>query len=84
LARLIGRNRARILAATTEPVTTTTLATRLELSAGGISQHLTVLHAGGLVTRTRIDNQVFYQRTHRGNLLCGPMPDLTRSSPSQL
>ena len=42
LAALIGRNRARILTALTEPDTTTGLATRLQLTPSAISQHLSV------------------------------------------
>lgn len=69
LAALIGRTRATILTTLAEPTTTTALARRLGLTAGAISQHLTVLRAAGLVSRTRTTGTVLYRRTTRGDAL---------------
>lgn len=69
LSALIGRTRATILTTLTDPATTTALARRLHLTPGAISQHLTVLTASGLVTRTRVAGTVLYRRTPRGDTL---------------
>lgn len=69
LAALIGRTRATILTTLAEPATTTALARRMRLTPGAISQHLTVLHAAGLVSRTRTTRTVLYRRTTRGDVL---------------
>lgn len=69
LADLIGRTRATILITLAEPSTTTALARRLQLTPGAISQHLSVLHAGGLVSRARATRTVVYRRTARGDAL---------------
>lgn len=69
LAALIGSTRATILTTLAEPATTTTLARRMRLTPGAISQHLTVLHASGLVSRTRVTGTVLYRRTTRGDVL---------------
>lgn len=66
LARLIGRTRARILAALTDPAATTTLARELGLSAGGVSAHLTALRDAGLVTTRRDRHRVLYEHTPLG------------------
>ena len=69
LAALIGRTRAGILTTLAEPATTTALARRLRLTPGAISQHLSVLNASGLVSRTRVAGTVLYRRTTRGDAL---------------
>lgn len=69
LAALIGRTRAGILTALAEPTTTTALARRMGLTAGAVSQHLSVLNASGLVSRTRVAGTVLYRRTTRGDVL---------------
>jgi DNA-binding transcriptional ArsR family regulator len=69
LATLIGHTRATILINLTEPASTTTLARRLRLTPGAISQHLSVLHAARLVSRTRVTGSVLYCRTSRGDAL---------------
>ena len=71
LAALIGRTRASILTTLAEPTTTTALARRMRLTPGAISQHLTVLHAAGLVSRTRTTRTVLYRRSARGDVLTG-------------
>lgn len=69
LTALIGRTRARILTILAEPNSTTALARLLELTPGAVSQHLSVLHGSGLVSRTRVDGSVLYLRTARGDAL---------------
>ncbi|MFD1517483.1 DUF5937 family protein [Pseudonocardia yunnanensis] len=69
LAALIGRTRAGILSTLAEPATTTDLARRMGLTPGAVSQHLSVLHASGLVSRTRTTRTVLYRRTARGDVL---------------
>ncbi|WP_310737900.1 ArsR/SmtB family transcription factor [Microbispora sp. H10949] len=69
LAALIGRTRAQVLTALAEPGTTTGLARRLGLTPGAVSQHLTVLSGGGLVTRQRLGREVLYRRTPVGDAL---------------
>jgi DNA-binding transcriptional ArsR family regulator len=71
LAGLIGRTRATILMALAEPATTTSLAGRLGLTPGGVSQHLSILNASELVARTRVAGMVLYSRTTRGDTLVG-------------
>jgi DNA-binding transcriptional ArsR family regulator len=70
-AGLIGRTRATILMALAEPATTTSLAGRLGLTPGGVSQHLSILRASELVARTRVAGTVLYSRTTRGDALVG-------------
>ncbi|MGW3209282.1 ArsR family transcriptional regulator [Streptomyces sp. NPDC001135] len=60
LARLLGRSRARLLALTSTPTTTTQLAARTGLSLGAVSQHLAVLREAGLVTSHRYRREVNY------------------------
>ena len=69
LAALVGRTRATLLTALAEPATTTALARRMALTPGAISQHLSILHASGLVSRTRVSGSVLYRRTTRGDVL---------------
>ncbi|GAA0357536.1 DUF5937 family protein [Microbispora corallina] len=72
LSALLGRTRAQILTALEEPGSTTSLARRLDLTPGAVSQHLTVLSDGGLVTGRRLGRQVLYRRTPIGDsLACG-------------
>ncbi|MCT9930041.1 winged helix-turn-helix domain-containing protein [Planotetraspora sp. A-T 1434] len=72
LSALIGRTRAQILVALEDPVSTTALARRLDLTPGAVSQHFTVLSDGGLVTRQRLGREVLYRRTSVGDTLaCG-------------
>ncbi|MEU5870946.1 helix-turn-helix domain-containing protein [Glycomyces sp. NPDC047369] len=63
LAGVLGPTRAALLAALAEPASTTDLADRCGLSAGGVSQQLGLLHAAGLVTRHRVGRRVLYART---------------------
>ncbi|WP_406179625.1 ArsR family transcriptional regulator [Streptomyces sp. NBC_01006] len=69
LARLLGRSRARLLAFTTSPATTTQLAARTGLSLGAVSQHLAVLRDAGLVTSHRYRREVHYATSELGGAL---------------
>jgi DNA-binding transcriptional ArsR family regulator len=66
LTRLLGRNRAALLAALDEPATTTELAHRHALAASSVSAHLSVLRGAGLLTSRRHGHQVRYARTPLG------------------
>lgn len=63
LAAVLGRSRALLLRELTEPATTVELARRTGLTPGGVSQHLTVLRAAGLVGAYREGRLVRYSRT---------------------
>lgn len=63
LAGVIGRTRAAVLTALSEPATTGELAVRCRLSPGGASQQLGLLLRAGLVARHRIGRRVLYART---------------------
>jgi DNA-binding transcriptional ArsR family regulator len=69
LAALIGARRATVLATLDTPCSTTSLAHRLDVSPGSISQHLAVLHDAGLIERHRVGRVVLYRRSVAGNLL---------------
>lgn len=69
LARLVGSSRARLLAALDAPRTTTELALLLDLTPGGVSQHLSALVAAGVVSRRRDRRSVLYGRTNVGDAL---------------
>jgi DNA-binding transcriptional ArsR family regulator len=69
LAALIGQTRAAMLTALAEPCSTTALARRLQITPGGVSQHLSVLHDAGLVTRSRVGRLVLYRRSRSGDML---------------
>jgi DNA-binding transcriptional ArsR family regulator len=63
LAAVLGRSRALILSELDSPASTTDLARRTGLSAGGVSQHLTALRHAGLVNAYRVGRFVLYART---------------------
>ncbi len=69
LAALIGQTRAAMLTALAEPCSTTTLARRLSVTPGAVSQHLSVLLDAGMVARSRVGRQVLYRRTRSGDML---------------
>ncbi|TGN81687.1 ArsR family transcriptional regulator [Streptomyces bauhiniae] len=69
LVRLLGRNRAAVLAALDDPASTTALAHRLGLAPSSVSSHLTVLRESGLLTARRYGHQVLYERTPLGMAL---------------
>ncbi|MGD3105796.1 DUF5937 family protein [Streptomyces sp. YGL11-2] len=66
LARLLGANRAAVLAALDAPATTSALAHRLGLAASSVSAHLSVLREAGLLVSRRHGHQVRYERTPLG------------------
>jgi DNA-binding transcriptional ArsR family regulator len=69
LDALLGATRARVLRACDAPRSTTDLARRLDATPGGVSQHLSVLRAAGLVSAERAGRSVLYARTARGDAL---------------
>lgn len=64
--RLIGPTRSAVLRSLDGPATTSQLAAQLELSLATVSTHLAVLHAAGIVSRTRTGRSVLYARTDLG------------------
>ena len=71
LTAVLGRSRAELLTQLDVPRSTTELAGRTALTAGGVSQHLSALKAGGLVTPHRVGRQVLYARTAVAEALLG-------------
>jgi Family of unknown function (DUF5937)/Helix-turn-helix domain len=74
LVRLVGAPRARVLDALLVPATTTLLARELGVTPSAVSQQLVVLHAAGLVTRTRAGRSVHYALTGTGRALLEVVP----------
>ena len=68
---LLGVPRVRLLAALRSPATTTALARSLGVTPSAVSQHLAVLHRGGLVDKRRSGRTVLYQTTALGLALLG-------------
>ena len=66
LESLLGEPRARLLEALCSPATTIALARRLGVTPSAVSQHLAVLHRGGLVDRQRSGRTVLYQTSELG------------------
>ncbi|MBY8875781.1 winged helix-turn-helix domain-containing protein [Micromonospora sp. PLK6-60] len=71
LTALLGPPRARLLGLLAEPLPTVEIARRLTVTPSAVSQHLRVLHATGLVTRTRDGRHVLYRRSPLGDQLAG-------------
>jgi DNA-binding transcriptional ArsR family regulator len=69
LDALLGRRRAAILRALRVPASTQDLAERLRASPAGVSEHLGVLRASGLVRAERDGRRVLYARTAAGEQL---------------
>ena len=69
LSALVGPPKARLLAELDEPQPTIELARRLRVTPGAVSQHLQVLYAAGLLTRTRDGRRVLYARSTLGDRL---------------
>ncbi|MER5942654.1 metalloregulator ArsR/SmtB family transcription factor [Streptomyces sp. NPDC001928] len=69
LTALLGAPRTTVLRLLAEPLPTVELARRLGVTPSAVSQHLKVLHATGLVTRTRDGRRVLYRRTGLGDQL---------------
>jgi len=66
LEHLLGRTRALVLAGLDKPMSTTTLADLMGLSAAGVSRHLLALRDAGLVSTARHGHEVRYRRTELG------------------
>ena len=71
LAKVLGRSRAALLNDLDAPRTTTDLAQRLEMTPGGVSQHLTALRDSGLVSARRNGRRVLYCRSPLADELVG-------------
>ncbi|QNN54712.1 ArsR/SmtB family transcription factor [Nocardioides mesophilus] len=69
LASLVGRNRAALLTALSDPASTTQLTVVTGLSLGTVGDHLKVLLGAGLVLRRRSGREVLYWRTALGDTL---------------
>jgi hypothetical protein len=76
LGAVIGRGRARLLAEMGSPMSTTELARRTGISAGGVSQHLAALRAAGLVATHRRGRSVLNIRTSTAEALLSAAPAL--------
>ncbi|RZQ65275.1 ArsR/SmtB family transcription factor [Amycolatopsis suaedae] len=72
LAAVVGRTKASLLCLLGEPAGTAALATRLGLSRGTVSEHLTALRDAGLLETSRHGREVRYRRTRVGDLLVRP------------
>jgi DNA-binding transcriptional ArsR family regulator len=71
LSALLGRTRAELLTALSDPASTSQLARAFGLSTGAVGDHLAVLHASRLVERARAGRSVLYRRTSLGDSLTG-------------
>lgn len=60
LVALLGRGRASVLHGLSTPNTTAGLAAELGLARSSVSEHLSGLHAAGIVHRHRVGRRVFY------------------------
>ncbi len=75
LASLLGRTRARLLVALSDPASTTQLAKSLSLATGAVGDHLAILRNAGLATRARAGRSVLYRRTPLGDALAAGAGD---------
>ena len=66
LGPLLGAGRAAVLRALAAPATTSQLVAQLGVGLGTVGGHLAVLHAAGLVSRTRTGRSVTYAATDLG------------------
>jgi DNA-binding transcriptional ArsR family regulator len=71
LAGVLGRVRAAVLTSLDRPRSTTDLARALDVTPGGVSQHLGALRAAGLVQGHRVGRVVLYLRSPAGDALVG-------------
>ena len=67
LGRLLGRTRAAVLTALTDPATTSGLAHRCNLPLSTASDHLAALRAARLVTTHRVGHALQHRRTDLGD-----------------
>ncbi|WP_051837061.1 ArsR/SmtB family transcription factor [Streptomyces sp. NRRL WC-3742] len=75
LTAVLGRTRAALLAELGEPLSTPTLATRLGVTPGAVSQHLGALRGAGLVTTHRTGRTAVHLRTRTGTALVAEPPN---------
>ncbi|BCY14726.1 DUF5937 family protein [Actinoplanes sp. L3-i22] len=69
LDALVGAGRARILSELGSPLSTTELARRTGITAGGVSQHLRILRAAGLIATHREGRLLLNSRTRAAEVL---------------
>jgi DNA-binding transcriptional ArsR family regulator len=69
LSKVLGKSRAALLADLGAPRTTTDLALRLDMTPGGVSQHLAALKESGFVTARRNGRTVLYCRSELADQL---------------
>lgn len=69
LGDLVGRTRAAAIQLLDLPMSTTQLASQLNITAPSANAHLKILHRAGLVETTRIGRRVLYSRTPLGTAL---------------
>jgi DNA-binding transcriptional ArsR family regulator len=69
LAGVLGSTRAAILVRLDLPMSTTHLASQLELAAPTVNAHLKVLHQAGIGSSHREGRSVVHARTQLGDLL---------------
>ncbi len=69
LEGVLGRSKARLLAALQTPASTTAAAARVQLSVSATSEHLTALRAAGLVQTQRSGRGVLHLRTATADAL---------------
>lgn len=69
LEGVLGRSKARLIAALHSPLSTTAVARELDLSVSSVSEHLTALRAAGLVTTHRAGRSTLNTRTPLGEAL---------------
>jgi hypothetical protein len=69
LEGILGRSKARLIAALHSPLSTTAVARELDLSVSSVSEHLTALRAAGLVTTRRAGRSTLNTRTPLGDAL---------------
>lgn len=74
LGALIGAGRARILSELSSPLSTTELARRTGITAGGVSQHLRILRAAGLIATHRAGRSLLNSRTAAAETLLTAAP----------
>lgn len=71
IAAVIGKSRTLLLAELDAPASTSELAARTGMSAGGVSQHLGALRGAGMVSAHRAGHSVLYARTAVADSLLG-------------
>lgn len=69
LSALLGPARARVLVLLDSPLSTTQLVALTGLALGSVGRHVQVLHAAGLLGRSRAGRSVLYYRTAAGDTL---------------